>query len=237
MRTAVSTTGRQGAIIAAILVGTVLYGTTARAGLVIEPVFNRVAGRGPADNNFPLYDPTYLVNGVACWLADEPGEVDTFATGDPRDPELDVLHVWNNTRYDLTGFTLRLIGTATDTRDPGTVVRGPVDAVWGDVDGDGRIGSSDIFGTITVSADGKEIDFRDGLIPIDGRFTDIMLAHSDHPPDFAGVDSWFAGVQSVPEPSSAVLASTGLLAIVAYASRRRRRGVCWVGDRSCVTLA
>jgi hypothetical protein len=223
MRTAVSSTGRQGAIIAAIFVGIVLCGTTARAGLVIEPVFNRVAGSGPTDNNFPLYDPTYLVNGVSYWLADEPGEVDTFATGDPRDPELDVLHVWNNTRYNLTGFSLRLIGTATDTRDPGTVVREAVDAVWGDVDGDGRIGSSDIFRTITVSADGKEITFGDGLIPVDGRFTDIMLAHSDHPPDFAGVDSWFSGVQSVPEPSSLALASTGLLVTV-WCVRRRRRG-------------
>ncbi len=38
---------------------------TAQAELIIEPVFNRVAGLGPAENNFPLYDPDFLIDGVA----------------------------------------------------------------------------------------------------------------------------------------------------------------------------
>jgi hypothetical protein len=170
----------------------------------MEPVFNRVAGSGPAENNFPLYNPEFLIGGVAYFTADEPGEIVTYASGDPRDPFLDVVHVWNNTRYNLTGFTLRLIGTANDTREPATIVRGPVDAVWGDVDGDGRIGVSDIFSNVVVSPDGKEIQFSGGVIPVGGRFTDIHLAWSEDPPMFAGIDSSFTG-SAIPEPSTLML--------------------------------
>jgi hypothetical protein len=172
----------------------------AHAELVIEPVFNRVPGSGPAENNFPIYDPEFLVDGVAYFTIDEPGEIQSYASGDPRDPFLDEFHVWNNTRYRIDGFTLRIIGTATETENPGSIVRGPKDAVFGDVDGDGQIGSSDIFSSIVVSADGKEIQYTGGLIPVGGRFTDIHLAMSDNPPDFAGIDSFFTGVL-VPEPS------------------------------------
>jgi hypothetical protein len=186
--------------------------STAQAALVIEPVFNRVDGSGPADNNFPLYDPEFQVNGVSYWTADEPGEIVSYASGDPRDPFLDVFHVWNNTQYQLTGFTLRLIGTATDSEDPETIVRGPVESTWGDVNGDSIVGTSNIFSTVTVSPDRKEIHFEDGLIPVGGRFTDIHLAMSDHPPDFAGIDSSFTGVL-VPEPAALVLAVLGLAAL------------------------
>jgi hypothetical protein len=197
---------------------------TAQAALVIEPVFNRVDGSGQGDNNFPIYDPTFLIDGVAYFTADEPGEIITYASGDPRDPFLDVFHVWNNTQYNLTGFTLRLVGTATDTANPGTIVRGPVDAVWGDVNGDAHVGVSDIFATIVVSADGKEIRFKDGVIPVGGRFTDIHLAMSDHPPDFAGIDSSFTGIM-VPEPATLALGAFGLAALAATngKSRQRRR--------------
>jgi hypothetical protein len=197
-----------------------LGGTVAKAALVIEPVFNRVPGSGPADNNFPLYDPDFQVNGVSYWTADEPGEVVSYASGDPRDPWLDILHVWNNTHYTLTGFTLKLIGTATDSEDPGTIVRGPVDAVWGDVNGDSMVGVSDIFSTVVVSPDGKEIHFEGGLIPVGGRFTDIHLAASDHPPDFAGIDATFTGIY-VPEPGCMALLIFGA-ALIGTAPPRRR---------------
>jgi hypothetical protein len=197
-----------------------LHVSPAQAALVIEPVFNRVEGSGQGDNNFPIYDPTFLIDGVAYFTADEPGEIISYASGDPRDPFLDVFHVWNNTQYNLTGFTLRLIGTATDTENPGSIARGPVDAVWGDVDGDSLTGASDIFATIIVSADGKEIRFEDGLIPVGGRFTDIHLAMSDHPPDFAGIDSSFTGIL-VPEPASFALVAL-VLAALAMANMRSR---------------
>jgi hypothetical protein len=83
-------------------------------------------------------------------------------------------------------------------------VRGPVDAVWGDVDGDGHIGVSDIFSNVVVSPDGKEIQFSGGMIPVGGRFTDIHLASSEDPPMFAGIDSSFTG-SAIPEPSTLML--------------------------------
>jgi hypothetical protein len=190
--------------------------TSLNATLVMEPVFNRVAGVGQADNNFPLYDPAFGFD------IDEPGEVQSYVAGDPRDPFLDVFHVWNNTRYNITGFTLRIIGTGTNTVDPGTIVRGPVDAVWGDVNGDGQIGVSDIFTTFTVSADGKEIRVENGLIAPGARFTDIHLARSDDPPQFAGVDSSFSG-NAIPEPGT-TCAGAALILIVAwrtFATRER----------------
>ena len=210
-------------IVASLLATSGLVTTpVASAALIMEPVFNRVPGSGQADNNFPLYDPTFLINGVAYFLANDPGEIDTYAAGDPRDPELDAFHVWNNTAYNVTGFTLRIVGTATDTEDPGTVVRGPVDAIWGDVDGDGLIGHSDIFSSITVSADGKEIVFSGGLIPVGGRFTDINLAFSDNPPDLAGIDSFFSGTSAVPVPAGWALAMSGLGPLVVGRLRRWR---------------
>jgi hypothetical protein len=202
------------AALAAGLIGA----ANAHAALVMEPVFNHVEGSGPADNNFPLYDPEFKVNGVSYWLADEPGEIVSYASGDPRNPDLDFVHVWNNTQYRLTGFTLKLIGTATDSEDPGTIVRGPVDAVWGDVNGDGQIGLSDIFATFTVSSDGKEIRAENGLIPVGGRFTDIHLAMSNNAPDFAGIDASFTGIL-VPEPGAIALLA---LALAGLASLRGR---------------
>jgi len=201
--------------------------TTVQSALVIEPVFNRVDGSGQGDNNFPIYDPTFLIDGVAYFTADEPGEIISYASGDPRDPFLDVFHVWNNTQYRITGLTLRLIGTATNTENPGSIVRGPVDAVWGDVNGDSFTGLSDFFATIIVSADGKEIRFEDGLIPVGGRFTDIHLAMSDHPPDFAGIDSSFTGIL-VPEPATLALVAfgmAGLATVNAKSGMRRYRKV------------
>jgi hypothetical protein len=200
-------------IVRVVVVLTTCLPTAARAALIMEPVINRVAGSGQGENNFPIYDPDFTVNGVAYWTVDEPGEILSYVSGDPRDPFLDVFHVWNNTSYDITGLHFKLVGTGTDSEDPGTIVRGPVDAVWGDVNGDGRIGQSDIFTRITASADGKEIHFEDGLLPVGGRFTDIHLARSDSPPFFAAVDSWFAG-NLVPEPSgAAAFLAVGLLSL------------------------
>jgi hypothetical protein len=193
------------------------------AALVIEPVINRVEGSGPAENNFPLYDPTYVVNGVQWALANEPGELFTYVAGDPPEPLFQTIHGWNNTNYNITGLLLRIVGRGTDTEDPGTIVRGPVDAVWGDVNGDSQIGSSDIFNTITVSADGKELRFDGGLIPVGGRFSDVHLAVSDDPPFLAGVDSTFSG-DAVPEPYTFILTGAGLSALLFYRLRKRRAG-------------
>jgi hypothetical protein len=194
----------------------VTFSLSANAALVMEPVFNRVAGVGQADNNFPLYDPAFG------FVTNEPGEIESYVAGDPPDPVLDEFHIWNNTRYNITGFTLRIIGTGTNTLDPGTIVRGPVDAVWGDVNGDGQIGLSDIFTSFTVSADGKELRVENGSIAPGGRFTDIHLARSDDPPELAGIDSSFSG-NAIPEPGT-TSAGAALILIIAwrtFASRKR----------------
>ena len=73
-----------------------------------------------------------------------------------------------------------------------------MDAFFGDANGDGKIGQSDIFSSIVVSDGGKTITLSGGLIPAGGHFTDI--AHSsttDDLPFFAGVDTSFDGVLAV----------------------------------------
>ena len=117
------------------------------------------------------------------------------------DPELDVFHIWNNTRYDLTGFTLRLVGTATETLDPGTIVRGPVDAVWGDVNGDGQVGLSDIFSTIPVSADGKEIRFEGGVIPVAGGLPTSTCPSATTRPNWRGSIRSSSACRRCPSPA------------------------------------
>jgi hypothetical protein len=191
------------------------------ARLTIEPVFNRVEGSGPGPLSFPFYNPDFLINGVAYFVADEPGEIVSYASGDPRDPGLDIINFYNNTNYNITGITLRLVGTAPVTDDPGTIVRGPVDAVFGDVNGDGKVGLSDYFATITVSPDGKEIRFENGVIPVGGRFTDIHLAFADDPPFFAAIDSSFSG-DAVPEPATVGVGGIALLSMLLIRRNRLR---------------
>jgi hypothetical protein len=181
----------------------------------MEPVFNRIPGLGQADTNFPLYDPAFGFD------IDEPSEIESYVAGNPPDPVLDEFHIWNNTRYTITGFTLRIVGTGTNTVDPATIIRGPVDAVWGDVNGDGQIGVSDIFSSFTVSADGKELRVESGFIIPGGRFTDIHLALSDTVPELAGVDSSFSG-NAVPEPGT-TSAGAALLLIAAWRAFVGRR--------------
>lgn len=199
-----------------------LTGSSLRAELVIEPVFNRVEGIGGAEN---VVGVRQAVNGIQAslgleplWTA-QPDEVFSYVTGDPRNPELDHLFFYNDTDQDIHGFGLRIIGTGTDTDDPRTIVRGaPIDARFGDVDGDGLI-LSDIFPSYTISEDGKTIAFSGGLIRPGERFTDIHLARSDSPPQMAGIDSW---ITVVPEPAHGAL-TLGIMAAFGFCGGRRSR--------------
>jgi hypothetical protein len=103
-----------------------------------------------------------------------------------------------------------------------TITRGPVDAIWGDADGDGFVGSSDIFSSIVVSPDQKTITFSGGLIPIGGRFTDYIHSTTTAGETLfkVGVDATFDGV-AVPEPATWVLLMTG--SAVGLARRLRTR--------------
>lgn len=197
----------------------------AEARLFIEPVINRVPGFGPTDLSFPLYDPGF-VNVLANdhpFLANEPGEIDTVSIGFPRDEDLLTFSVWNNTAYNITSLRLSIIGSSFQpgSQDSWLITRDPtVDAFFGDANGDGKIGLSNIFSSIVVSDGGKTITLSGGLIPADSHFTDIANSFTTDGLAFkAGVDTSFGGV-FVPEPTTWALLLTGLSGL--WLTRRRR---------------
>ena len=181
--------------------------STSSAQLVIEPVFNRIDGTGPGEASVGVRQ---AVNGVQTehglrpfWTA-LPNEIFSYVSGDPRNEGLDNLAFYNDTDYNITGFGLEIIGTGTDTDDPGTIVREPIDAKFGDVSGDGMI-LSDIFGSYTLSNNDQRIEFKDGSISPGERYSAIHLATSPNAPELAGIDSWITGTIS----DSALCASQG----------------------------
>jgi hypothetical protein len=200
----------------------------AGATLVMESVINRVPGFGPTDLSFTLYAPSFVnvLTGEHPFSANEPGEIDTVSIGYPRDEDLLTFSIWNNTAYNLTKLKLTIIGSSyqPDGQDSWRITRDPsVDAFWGDANGDGKVGVSDIFSTITVSDGGKTLTLSDGLIPANGHFTDSIFAYTtDGQPFKAGVDTSFDGVLAVPEPAGLGLLLSGLGAI--WVGTRRRRG-------------
>jgi hypothetical protein len=168
--------------------------------LIIEPVINFVAGSGLSDTSFGLYDPDFVnpATGEHPFLALMPGQVDTYAAGFPPDAELLEFSVTNNTNYDITSLTMKIIGGANDLI-PGaswTIDRGAkVNAFFGDANGDGKVGLSDIFSKIKVSDDGRSITLSGGVIPAGSRFTDQIASYTTGgEPASAGVDGSFGGI-------------------------------------------
>ena len=199
---------------------------SASATLVMEPVFDFFPGSGPDDTVFGIYAPDFInpATGEPFLLSNHPGVVSIFPIGFPVDEGLvNVVRFYNNTSFILTGFTLNIVGTA-DEPEPFnfTVTRDRnVDAMWGDANGDGMIGQSDIFATVQVSDDGRTIVFKDGMIPVNGRFTDYVYAFTtDDQPFTAAVEAHFEGI-FIPVPAAAWLfaSALGLLGWI-----RRRAG-------------
>jgi hypothetical protein len=160
-------------------------------------------------------DVVNVANGEHPFLANEFGEIDTVSIGFPPDPFLFTTSVWNNTTYNLTSLTLSIIGSAfhpTGSQLSWLITRDPnVDAFFGDANGDGKIGQSDIFSSIVVSDGGKTITLSGGVIPVGGHFTDIANSFTtDGLPFSAGLDTSFDGVLAVPEPATGMLLFTGL---------------------------
>jgi hypothetical protein len=68
---------------------------------------------------------------------------------------VDPLRVYSNTAYYIASLTLKIVGSVVEpvpfnfsiTLDP------DVSAFWGDANGNGKVGLSDIFSTITLSTD------------------------------------------------------------------------------------
>jgi hypothetical protein len=207
------------------------WATSSGATLTLEPVINSTPGSGPTADSFPLYDPVSVnnANGEHVWLANQPGEIDTVSIGNPPDPDLHIFSVWNNTTYNITSLKYSIIGSAlhpTNTEDAWLVTRDPnVDAFFGDADGDGKIGLSDIFSSIVVSDGGKTITLSGGLIPVGGLFTDISHASTtDGLSFFAGVDTSFGGVL-VPEAATWAMMLAGFGGLGFTAWRRRTKGL------------
>jgi PEP-CTERM motif len=212
-----------------LLVSLVAIGWATSSGasyLTIEPVVDFVPGSGQVGISFPLYQPDFVnaANGEHPFLANKPGEIDTVSIGNPPDPDLLTDSVWNNTAYNITSLKYSIIGSAshpTHTEDAWLITRDPsVDATFGDADGDGQIGQSNIFSSIVVSDGGKTITLSGGLIPRGGHFTDISHASTTDGLDFfAGVDASFDGVL-VPEPSTWAMMVLGFAGL-AFAGWRR----------------
>jgi hypothetical protein len=213
----------------AAAIAAIAWSNMAGATLFMEPVMNFVPGSGPSATTFPIDNPAFLngATGKPFDIANKPGEIDTYSAGFPRDGSLLSLALYNNTEYNITSIKLAIIGssfepipyTFTITRDPN------IDAFWGDANGDGKIGLSDIFSTITVSSDGRTLTLSDGVIPVGGRFTDYIYSFTTDGLTFrAGVDASFEGV-FVPEPTGLALLLPGLAAIWAATRRRRRSGL------------
>ena len=205
-------------------VGVVLGVTLSSAGattLMMENVINRAPGSGPAQADEPFvtfgfYQPDGVnpADGQPYLTAGAPGQIARFPAGFPRDePLVNDLRPYNNTAYNITSLTLQIVGSAVEpvpftftfTLDPN------VSAFFGDVNGDGKVGVSDIFKTVTLSADHRTVTFSDGLIPVGGRFTDSLLSITDNGEPFkAGVYASFDGFLAVPEPATWTILLMGL---------------------------
>ena len=180
----------------------------------MENVINRVPGNGPAQpdepfSTFGFYAPDLInpADGQPYQLAGAPGQISRFPAGFPRDePLVNDIVIYNNTAYNITSLTLRIVGSAVEPEPFNfTITLDPnVSAFWGDVNGDGKVGVSDIFDTVTLSADHRTVTFSDGLIPVGGRFTDSLLSITDNGEPFkAGVYASFDGFLAVPVPEPA----------------------------------
>jgi len=205
--------------------------------LTMENVINRVPGNGPAQPGEPFfafgfYAPNLInpADGQPYQLAGAPGQISRFPAGFPRDePLVNDIVIYNNTAYNITSLTLQIVGSAVEpepfnftfTLDPN------VSAFWGDVNGDGKVGVSDIFDTVTLSADHRTVTFSGGLIPVGGRFTDSLLSITDTGEPFkAGINASFDGFLAVPVPEPAtwsiLLIGLGAAGIMRWRTLRPR---------------
>ena len=208
----------------------IAWTTPSEAALIMEPVINFVSGVGPSADSIPIYDPTFVnvANGEHPFLAHKPGQIDTVSIGFPADADLLTFSIWNNTSYNLTSLKLSIIGSATHptgSQEAWLVTLDPsVDAHFGDANGDGNIGLSDIFSSIIVSDGGKTITLSGGIIPANSHFTDIVFSFTtDGLPFDAAVDTSFDGVR-VPEPVTLAVFGAGLAGIVALRRRKKVNG-------------
>lgn len=189
--------------------------------LTMENVINRAPGSGRAQPGEPFFAFGFCApeninpgDGQPFATACAPGQLGRYPAGVPRDePLINDIRPYNNTPYNITSLTLQIVGPV-DEPEPFnfTITLDPnVSAFWGDANGDGKTGLSDIFSTVTLSADHRTITYSDGLIPVGGRFTDFIFSVTDNGEPFkAGVYTSFDGFLAVPEPATWAILLMGL---------------------------
>lgn len=158
----------------------------ATAAILVEPIINT------ADENFPDGP------GFAPFL---PLEKSIFNAPDKNTQR----NFLNDTGYTINSFSIQLLRDFSKVDD---------DVVWGDVNGDGKIGLSNIFANITTTSDSifegfpaPKLELKDGIIASGQRFTFQFITSPDLNPinpeengplvlvfDYDGV--------KVPEPSN-----------------------------------
>ena len=194
--------------------GTVCADALSPSPLVIAPVINRVAGSGTGANLW----------GLSGFTA-SPGVEFDYGAGFPADPAHQTYNIWNDTPYAITSMHLSIFGWADATEEPWVIVPDPAyPATFGTVPGTGAGtggAESDIFATITISADGKTIDFTDGILLPGDRFTDIVKSLSETNPNYAAIHSSF-GVPEI-DPRSFGSAFALLVGSLGLFERRARR--------------
>ena len=196
--------------------GTVCADSLSPAPLVMAPVINRVAGSGTGANLWGL-------SGFTAF----PGVVFNYGAGYPADPAHQTYNIWNDTPYTIRSMHLSIYGSADATEEPWVIVPDPAyPATFGTVPGTGPgtgAAESDIFSTITISPDGKTIDFTDGFLLPGDRFTDIVKSYSATNPSYAAIHSSF-GVPEI-DPSAFGSAFALLMGSLGLFERRGRRGL------------
>ncbi|MDJ0599213.1 MAG: hypothetical protein QNJ37_10285 [Crocosphaera sp.] len=197
-------------------IGSLVFGTTvisllsftpASAVVLVEPIISTPNPNFPSPN-FGLGDPP--TDTVLVWRAPDISGQQNFL---------------NDTGYNITMMELFLLPDLDEVED---------EVIWGDVDGDGQIGSSAIFESIEIDNDfilvnpnnpnvsfrAPRVIFSEGVIPVGTRF--IVQTPTDPdltPPPEVGDDGpllvggRYDGVK-VPEPSSLL----GLISILGLGS-------------------
>jgi hypothetical protein len=178
-----------GLFISSALGSLLLSFTSATAATLVEPIFTN------RRENFP----------------EIPGSFSNILPSDtlltffpPNDAGLNFL---NETGYTINKFSLLLV-----PRDPPEFGN---DLVWGDVDGDGKIGSSNIFTNTNIAPDftvpvininAQRLELTNGIIQDGESFALSFITNQDLTPingdDSLAIAMFYGGFRTVPEPSN-----------------------------------
>lgn len=180
-----------GLLISSALGSLLLSFTPATAAIFVEPILTTPRENFPDETGFP----SSLKPFDAILAAFPPNETDL--------PNLS-----NKTGYTINKLSLLLLPTAFDFG---------VDAVWGDVNGDGKIGLSNIFTNSNIAPDftvpvldvnALRLELTNGIIQDGESFALSFITNRDLTPiDTQGnnsllIGTFYEGFRTVPEPST-----------------------------------